>query len=556
MKEPRHIQSKGTSSSHVRTVLTCTLPLVLACMAGVHAHSFVCFCTVAIVSYILAFLCPRSPIQNIPMNNLGQVGRAVLTGFLVFECTASAALTQITLPAKDFEGTSDYLEGFIKDYNQYDQLADAFLHGSLSLDLNVPNWLAQMDNPYDAQTRLELGAQTGEKTYFDYAFYKGKYYCYFGPLPAVLLFIPYKIITGTDLRTDIAVAASGITLCLAIAFFLRTLVRKIYEEVPLGTFLLLDTALFFGCGTVTMLFLPWFYSLPPLMALVFLMMGLGFLLSAKLPDTLDKRRLCAGSLCIACTILCRPQLFLGILLTFVIFHNEIKNGLFFSKKGLANTLCIILPALAIGAIAMTYNFLRFESPFNFGASYNLTGFDMTAHKSFDITLAYKSIYAYLLLPIDFTRSFPFMRQLDLSPLVGNYPVEPYYGGFFWFAPFAFSIFMVVMPKMHHNLHRHGVWGLFLGCILLSLPLMVISSQVASISMRYMADFAWAILIAATCVWLVLIKDSSHPQRLNWILFVLVFFTAALPTLNLFSGGRYKELVQSNPRLYQMVASWF
>ena len=84
---------------------------------------------------------------------------------------------------------------FLVDRSQYQQLADAFLHGRIWIDAHVPDWLAAMDNPYDEQARGTLGMQTGDPSRWDWAFYHGRYYCYFGPLPALLLFAPFD---GTD----------------------------------------------------------------------------------------------------------------------------------------------------------------------------------------------------------------------------------------------------------------------------------------------------------------------------------------------------------------------
>lgn len=114
--------------------------------------------------------------------------------------TILVLLTVSTHPS-DSVYTLQYQGGtFLVDRSQYQQLADAFLHGRTWIDAHVPDWLAAMDNPYDEQARGTLGAQTGDASRWDWAFYHGRYYCYFGPLPALLLFAPFKALTGTDRR--------------------------------------------------------------------------------------------------------------------------------------------------------------------------------------------------------------------------------------------------------------------------------------------------------------------------------------------------------------------
>ena len=137
--------------------------------------------------------------------------------------TILVLLTVSTHPS-DSVYTLQYQGGtFLVDRSQYQQLADAFLHGRTWIDAHVPDWLAAMDNPYDDQARGTLGAQTGDPSRWDWAFYHGRYYCYFGPLPALLLFAPFKALTGTDLPTAAGCAFLAILACASLIFLIETL---------------------------------------------------------------------------------------------------------------------------------------------------------------------------------------------------------------------------------------------------------------------------------------------------------------------------------------------
>ena len=81
--------------------------------------------------------------------------------------------------------------------NQYELLADSILDGHIYIDYDVDEKLLNMKNPYDTKKREELNVSY----HWDHAFYKGKYYVYFGVAPVFLTFIPYKIITGHSLTT-------------------------------------------------------------------------------------------------------------------------------------------------------------------------------------------------------------------------------------------------------------------------------------------------------------------------------------------------------------------
>ena len=52
---------------------------------------------------------------------------------------------------------------------QYAELAKAMAHGQLYLEEEPPQWLQEMENPYDKGARDELQKQTGEAYLFDVA---------------------------------------------------------------------------------------------------------------------------------------------------------------------------------------------------------------------------------------------------------------------------------------------------------------------------------------------------------------------------------------------------
>ena len=63
----------------------------------------------------------------------------------------------------------------------YDRQADAFLAGQLSLLEAPPAALATLPNVYDVRQR------SGIDYIWDASYYNGKYYLYWGPVPAWLL---------------------------------------------------------------------------------------------------------------------------------------------------------------------------------------------------------------------------------------------------------------------------------------------------------------------------------------------------------------------------------
>ena len=48
-------------------------------------------------------------------------------------------------------------------------------------------------------------SEAGEWYNWDHAYYKGKYYVYFGVVPAILFYLPYYVITGTHLHNHVLI---------------------------------------------------------------------------------------------------------------------------------------------------------------------------------------------------------------------------------------------------------------------------------------------------------------------------------------------------------------
>ena len=88
---------------------------------------------------------------------------------------------------------------------QYQQLADSFMDGKLYLEDTPPEFLAEMDNPYDYGARTEAAAENGQTYYWDAAYYEGRYYVYFGVIPVLFLYLPFKALTGMDLPNIAAI---------------------------------------------------------------------------------------------------------------------------------------------------------------------------------------------------------------------------------------------------------------------------------------------------------------------------------------------------------------
>lgn len=198
-------------------------------------------------------------------------------------------------------------------HTQYKLLAESLANGRV----NVEPWnrqelieeLSSLSNPYDLKYREQ---QTGIRTP-DLAFYNNELYVYFGIVPELIFHFPYYLFTGSHMNTWIAIYLSAIAVLIGAYYLLYNVMRRYFPNTPFSIFLLLSVLLGNGTGIITILLIPYFYSLPIITALAFTYWGLGFWLNAS-ARFLQKRKwansmVLAGSLCMALVAGCQPQFF-------------------------------------------------------------------------------------------------------------------------------------------------------------------------------------------------------------------------------------------------------
>lgn len=499
-----------------------------------------------------------SRIWLVPLDFSRRSQRIAIVAVAAVLCVSLFGLGRISGQAEWLERGAVYEEGVqaVQDGNQYNHLADSFLEGKVELDLPQSNILLSMENPYDTPLRQQLNSAAHEPIYWDYAFYQGKYYCYFGALPCLLIFVPYKAITGCDLRTDWAVMLFACAMLIAGISFLYQLARTYFKELSLGAFWVGIAFLYCSSGVLEQVFLPRIYPVPILSALFFCFAGFAVLLRVKrqflegVPAS--KPLLALGALLVACTLGCRPQYVLTAMLIVAIFWPEIRARRFFSRAGLGNTIAVIAPFLIVAMPVCLYNQARFGSPFDFGASYNLTGADMTAYE-FNLVAIVARAFEYLFLPPVIQGSYPFLCAVDS---VAGLPAvmltnESVFGGFFAFAPAALAVFALFGARTRRLLKARGVLGVCVASAILAAVILVVVSYVSGVTMRYFADFAYLIIIPATMVaWGVMADEQAQGcVRISSWLAALVFAGLPLYCWTFLATSRFGALVDTFPAIY-------
>lgn len=291
-------------------------------------------------------------------------------------------------PAPNWGGkTSEY----------YPLLTDAFLAGQTSLLVLPDPRLLALPNPWDpaANSRYRL---------HDASLYQGKYYLYFGPTPALVLFLPYKVLTGSYLPTRVAVAlfCIGGYAFSCVLFFM--LARR--EKWVCPFWLRATAVLSLGTSSLVLFLLmrPSFYEVAIASAYCFLMGGFALLAYSLGPQAPWLPGLLLSGLCFGLAAGCRPTAALLAVLVAVL--------LFFRMRGYKwHVLAFASPIAVSGALLAWYNYARFQNPLEFGMRYSLLANTADINAHFGHTLQNLLPSFYLLV---FSRSW----QLGSTPAVG------------------------------------------------------------------------------------------------------------------------------------------
>lgn len=420
--------------------------------------------------------------------------------------------------AWDRESIVNVFEAGGDNAQQYAMLAAAFAKGQLYLDEEPPEWLQQMEDPYDKGARDEALKLGGEDYLFDAAYYDGHYYVYFGVVPALLFYLPFYLATGQNFPTAIGVLMAMIAFMLGCTALLDRFARYHFRRVSLGVYLLLQIPLIMCSGALYLVKFPTFYSLPIMCALAFSVWGLYLWMRGRASER-PEGWYALGSLCMALVVGCRPQFLVLSAIAFPLFWRKyITKRRLLTPEGAREFACLIVPYVIVAAGIMWYNWARFGSVTDFGANYNLTVHDMPK-RGLALGRIAPALFAFFLQPPTVDGTFPYILPAAFdTTFVGQTVREVTFGGILvclpvlWILPFA-------RPILHQRIEQRAtktVAGVTMVLIGAGLTTSLLDAEMAGILQRYYADFSFMFLAAAVLLAFIAnenMREDSGLERL-------------------------------------------
>jgi len=347
-------------------------------------------------------------------------------------------------------------------------------------------------------------AQNNGLRLHDVSLFQNKYYLYFGPTPAVTLFIPVRLLGLGKLTEPYAVWLFSVGAFLSAAIALSRLFVIFKVNVSLGLYGFVLCVLGFLGPLAYTLRHPFVYEVAITAGAFYGGVGFVCLLGGWKDGRPSKRGVALTSLFWGMAVGCRPNLVIFGALLFLIWYSCFRQkGAVFGKESVLNGGLIGGPFALVVLCLLSYNQARFGSAGEFGASFQLSGNTMVERgfhqNQFSlINLPLNAYNAVLNLPT-LKAYFPFIEASPgytaaMSP--GRYFASEPVVGMIWSNPVvALGVLLLVACFLKMQVFRSH--GERLHLVILGygvLPLLFSLWLIPGITMRYLVDYSFALSV--------------------------------------------------------------
>lgn len=476
---------------------------------------FLCF----LVIFLLSAFFPGSPLWSLQLDFHSLPQMSAVAG-LIFVVVLFFLWTVFSSYSGSDQTISEQKAALTENYTQYNKLVDALIARRYALLETPHHYLEKDGDPYDLKLR--------EERKYDYpwdtAYYQGNYYVYFGVVPAVMVLLPYRLLTGTYLDLDYPILGFGILFLLGLFGVYSRIVKRCFPQI---SFALYWKGLLIMC---TSLNLTWclrrtlVYELAITSGICFAVWAMFFVLAAL--DGVRLKPLCffLSGACSALAVGCRPTMLFVSMPVFLLGLFALK-----SEKGKVRfgyLFLFFLPYILAGAALMKYNYERFDDPFEFGITWQLT----TENRATGLPLLGPwgrtlSILASLFTLPNVDMEFPFIHPqcpaLTYNGVILNTDVVM---GLFAYPVMAF---LVLFPLVRKDMQKRSefLFPFCVSCLAAAAGICVTASAFA-VTNRYLTDYLFLAVLPALAVLFCLWQHTASTECQKAGAVVLLFCAAA------------------------------
>lgn len=412
------------------------------------------------------------------------------------------------------------------------EFIDALNNKQVHLDLDVSDELLGLENPYDQLSR-DKQIQRDEEYNWDTAYYNGKYYMYFGILPALTLLLPFYKITGIYMISNFAILIYELLSLILLKSILEKTINLLFKDkkIEFKIVFFMHLILYFGTMFFYIMGIPRMYELVIVAGVYAVLQGVWFLFKTFEKEKVNFIYLFFASLFMAASIAARPtQIFMSVVIAVVGIKLLIK---YIKDKNVKDIIKLVLsigiPYITVAALLMYYNYIRFGNVLEFGASYQLTVNNMDILKV-GPAAGMKALFVNLFNIPTFTMDFPFLiNNSNVISHHGYYYYESLVGGIFFFVPLLFILFDIFKFNKNKGIEKN-IKIIVNSLLVLAVCILFTNSIVGGCIGRYLVDAMWLFVLASEIMFLtkytLLKSDESkiiYKKILKWIsVYVIIF----------------------------------
>lgn len=398
----------------------------------------------------------------------------------------------------------------------YMMQTDAFAKGQISLDIEPSEELLNCENPYDSASRY------GIDYVWDFAFYNGKYYSYFGVVPMLIL-LPFRLLTGKFLSTYVFSFLLAVCAAFALSKLYSDVVRKLFKSVNALVYYASLTALLFGSGLAFLTARSWFYEVPYTSGLLLSFLALDN--AVLYTQSAEKRntKLILSALFLALSVGCRPTyLFTALPVLAMVVPTLLRQK---KKPMLLQALCFIAPLAVIGGLLAAYNYVRFDSIFEFGARYQLTVSDVRFNSLKNLPSLVQTMSCYLFEQPKISGVFPFVA-IDYAPFV-QMSQTAYLNGVVGLLAYPLSWLTLLTPLALKGRDK-SAQRLVATLLIATLIMIAVIGTSGGVAQRYACDYQWMAFLACGIIALCLAEKAENDKTPTAV--IGIFIALALSIL--------------------------
>jgi hypothetical protein len=470
---------------------------------------------------------------------------------------------------------TDGLWVWVSGSRYFDRQADSFLVGSVALLEKPSEQLMNLANPYDYRNRVGLGYL------WDVSLYQGKFYLYWGPVPAVLA-AAVKLIHPGEVQDQYLLMFFMTGLTAVLAALLHWLRAFFFPKTPAWTVLLLILVGGLSTPVLWLINRPSVYETAIAGGELFLVLGVYAALRGMAARCGNGWLVVAG-LAWGASAGCRVNNAFAVIwlagLTGLYMMIRAKRTL----NWVIPAVCMGLPLLAWAAGLGWFNLARFGSVLETGHRYQLTGPAFPADYSQVVSVHYivPNLYNYIFRPLVYAwGKFPFVFAPTLHEklwpwfirLPENYYAAESVAGIFRSSPLFWLVTLPILRPLRAGWNwvnersmqptelAHPLlpwaWAMIAGATLCNLASLLVF---ISSTMRYLADVAPLMtVLTGLCVWWGLGFLGQRPRLRRLLLaavVVLGLVSVCIGLLVNFNAGN-QRFEANNPHLYRAIERFF